>query len=145
VHGGLGRKLLTGLLGFKILSHGGEVLLLALEELLLALGRTNVLNTDVKTLADKTVADLLVQLDTDGTPRDVPHAASATVIELVGHTLVDGTVNNDIDVIANLVGVEVGAKRGHAMLPEVLGELSTSASTSTERVRHLLLTHTKKK
>ena len=45
----------------------------------------DVLQANVKTLSDETISDLLVDNNTDGTGGDVPNAASAAVIELVGH------------------------------------------------------------
>ena len=61
-------------------------------------------------LLDNAVADLLGNLNTDSTVCDVPDSASATVIELVGHTTVNGWVNFDVNIVTNLVGVHVGGE-----------------------------------
>jgi hypothetical protein len=44
---------------------------------------------------------LLVDLNADGALGDVPDLASAAMVELMGHTLVDCPIDFDIDVIAN--------------------------------------------
>ena len=104
---------------------------LAVKELLLAVGGLDVLDADIETLADKTVGDELVELDADGTLLDAPDTAGATVVELVGHALVDGAVHLDVDVVADLVGAEVGGKAGKTVLAEVTSKLSTCAGTLT--------------
>ena len=40
------------------------------------------------------------------------------MIELVWHALVDGTINLDINVVADFVGSEVGGEGDGALLPE---------------------------
>ncbi|KAM1132806.1 hypothetical protein ACFX19_047863 [Malus domestica] len=69
-------------------------------------------------LPDDSVSDLLVDLDTDVTLGDVPDATGTAVVELVGRTLVDGAVNLDVDMVADLVGLEVGRERDVPLLPE---------------------------
>ena len=61
---------------------------------------------------------LLVYLDADGALGDVPDATGAAVVELVRHPLVDGAVHLDVDVVADLVGAEVGGERDVALLAE---------------------------
>ena len=67
-------------------------------------------------------SDLLVDLDADGALGDVPDLAGAAVVELVGHTLVDGPVHLDIDIVADLVGAEVGGQGDVSLLTEGPGE-----------------------
>ena len=64
------------------------------------------------------VVYLLVDLDADGALGDVPDATGAAVVELVRHPLVDGAVHLDVDVVADLVGAEVGGERDVALLAE---------------------------
>jgi len=58
-------------------------------------------------LPDNPVTHLLVDLYSDGSLGDVPDATGTAVVELVGHTLVDGTIDLDVDEIADPVGLQV--------------------------------------
>lgn len=44
------------------------------------------------------------------------------MVELVGHALVDGAVNLDVDIIADFEDPEVGGEVGGTLLPEGAGE-----------------------
>lgn len=67
-------------------------------------------------------ADLLVDLDADGSLGNIPDSTSASVVELMWHTLVDGAVHLDVDVITDLVGAQVGRQGNVALLPEWTGK-----------------------
>lgn len=51
------------------------------------------------------------------------------VVELVGHTLLDGSVSLDINDISNLVGLQVSGERDRTMLSELTREHVTGTST----------------
>lgn len=80
---------------------------------------------------------LLVNLDADGALGDVPDLASAAVVELVGHSLVDGAINLDVDVVADLIGSQVGRERDVPLLPEGPSEQISGPRTKTVTSRHV--------
>jgi hypothetical protein len=58
------------------------------------------------------------------------------MVELVGHTLLDGSVGLDVNDITDLVDLEVSGKRDSTMVAELAREHVACASTNTVRVRH---------
>ena len=64
---------------------------------------SDVLDSHVDSLGNNSSVDGLVDNDTDGMSSDIEDSTSLTVVELVRHTLVDGTVGNDINVVTHLV------------------------------------------
>ena len=109
-----------------------------LKELSSALGRNDMINLDVNSLLDNAVSDLLVDFNTDSSLGDIENNTSAAMETLEGHTLVDGTVGLDIDVVTILITTQVSRERNDTMFTEVSLEHVTSTSTITVSVRHLL-------
>ena len=64
---------------------------------------SDVLDSHVDSLGDNSSIDGLVDNDTDGMSSNIEDSTSLTMVELVRHTLVDGTVGNDINVVTHLV------------------------------------------
>ena len=81
--------------------------------------------------------NLLVDLDADGALGDVPDLAGASVVELVGHALVDGAVNLDVHVVPDLVRPQVRRQRYIPLLPERSREEVARARSETVTRRHL--------
>jgi hypothetical protein len=77
------------------------------DDLLLALGSADVLNTNMDTLLEDTSIDKLVHTNTNGRLGNVKDDTGASVVVLVGHTFMDGWVSKDVDVVTNLDGEEV--------------------------------------
>ena len=67
------------------------------------LGLSDVLDSHVDSLGDNSSIHHLVDNDSDSMSSDIEDSTSLTVVELVRHTLVDGTVGNDINVVTHLV------------------------------------------
>lgn len=93
------------------------------------------LNSQVDSLLEVSVANNLVDDNTNGRLSDVEHDTGLTVVKLVRHTLVDGSVGLDVDDVANLVGLQVGGQVGGAILLEPLLEHvpGTGSVTSVHR------------
>ena len=123
------------LLGSKLLVL---VLLDALQEVLTALRLLHMLDANVDSLLHDAVSDLLVDLHTDGSGGHTPDNTGSTVVELVGHALLDGGVGNNIDVVSNLVGGHVGLERRHTMLAEGAREEISGVASVTVGARHVL-------
>ena len=99
-------------------------------------GHADVLNADMDAFGNDAVSDALVSDDTDGVLGYVENSSGLAVVELVGHTSLDCTVSNDVDVVALLIGDEVLAQRWHTMLSESLAEEISRASSKTKSVGH---------
>lgn len=69
-------------------------------------GELEVFDADVDAFGDDALTDLFVDYDSDGSGVDVEDAACASVVVFVGHTFVDGSINDDIDDVSDLVGGE---------------------------------------
>lgn len=97
----------TGSLGFSSLL---AVILDTGQEIETALGGTDVFNADTDALLHVTITDGLVNNDTKGTLSDVEDDTSLTMVELVRHTLLDGTISLNVHKIADLIGLHIGGK-----------------------------------
>jgi hypothetical protein len=110
----------------------------SLEELVSAAGLPEMLRADVESLLNLPVSDDLVDDDADGSGVDVEYLGSTAVVDLVGHALVDGTIDLDIDELAALEGGEVVGHLNGTVLAEGLGEFRTSSGSVSLRIGHSL-------
>ena len=93
-------------------------------------------DTDVNTLGNDADSNALVHDDTDGMCGNVENSAGISVVELVRHTSLDGSISDDVDVITLLVGDEILAKRDSSVLSECFAEKISRASSKTKSVWH---------
>merc|ERR1719443_90552 len=95
------------------------VLLHALQEHLVATGFPQMLEADVDALAELLVRHAILgnfcDLNADGVPVNVEDDTSPPVVEAVRHALLDGGVNDDIDVVPALEGRKVPRRCWHAL------------------------------
>ena len=116
----LGGDSLASLVSFSLLLI---IVSASLEETFSRSRKSNVVVSDVDSLGDNSVSELLVNNNTDGSRVDVENSTGLTVVKVVGHTLVDGTVNNDINVVTDSVGGQDLRDTDGTVLSETLGEL----------------------
>lgn len=89
-------------------------------------------NSDMDTLLEDTSIHILVDTDTNRGLGDIENNSSAAVVMLEGHTLVDGGVGEDIDVVTDLDGHEVLGESDGAVVAELLGEHVTRTRPFSE-------------
>lgn len=82
---------------------------------------------------------LLVDLNADSALGDIPDTAGATMVELMRHTLVDGAINLDVDVVSDFVGAKVSGEGYGTLLPEWPRKRVSSTRSQTMTGRHFQL------
>ena len=93
-------------------------------------------NTDIDTLNNDSVTDLLVNFNTDSIRSDIPNLTSLTDILTVRHTTMDGTVALNINIVTNVVDSIVSVHVDHAVLTELTSEGVSSFTVETVGVSH---------
>ena len=102
-------------------------------------GELEMFNSDVNSLGNDSLSDLLVDDDTDGSRVDVEDAAGSSVIVFVGHSLVDGTIDDDIDDISGFVGSEGLGNVDSSVHLETLSELVSGSALASVTLSHYLI------
>ena len=102
-----------------------------------ALTSADMLNSDVNSLGDDSASVLLVDDNTDGVLGNIEDATGLSMIEFVGHTLVDGTVSNNVNEVALLVSLHDLRQMNWTMLSEGLREEVSGSRSVSVTVRHL--------
>lgn len=90
----------------------------------------------MESLWDDSVSDLLVDDDSKCSWVDVKYSAGSTVVVLVWHAFVDGTIDDDIDDISNLVSGEVFRHSDGSVTSESLLEFVSGSSLVSVAVSH---------
>ena len=80
------------------------------------------LNTNMYSLTHNSSVHLFVHLDTNHSFCDVLDNTSASMVELVRHTFVDGTIHLDVDIVTDSVGAKVGGEMDITFPPERASE-----------------------
>jgi len=106
------------------------------HELFSGSGQADVLNSEVDTLLDVSVLDLLVDDDADGGGSDIVDDSSLAVVRLVRHSLLNSTIRLDVDNISNFVLTQVGRQLDHTLLLEIPAEGIAGTRTQTRWVTH---------
>ena len=96
-----------------------------------------VFNADVDSLGDDSSTDTLVDDNTEGVLGDIENDASLSVVVLVGHTLLDGTVGNDINVISLSVAGKETVHGGNSVSSERCGEQISCSSSLSKAMGHV--------
>ena len=107
-----------------------------LLEVVLALGVADVLCPHIDPLWSDVVVNPSVDKETDGSWADVPDNTSAAVVESVWHTLVDGTVDMNINDVTDAVGTEFKGWSWHSVLLVLPGEEIACAPAETGGMTH---------
>ena len=119
------------------------------QKVLTALGVTDVFNSDIDPimrqkknlemlwqlknvrklpLGQNFASELFVNNDADSMLRNIEDTSSFTVVKLVWHALLEGTISLDINDIALLVNFQEGRERLDSVLSEVLLEQMTGST-----------------
>ena len=97
----------------------------------------HVLDADIDPFFHNTPINELVDNNTNGSLGDVEHDASTSLVEFVRHTLVNGSVNLNVDIVSNLVQLHVTVEWNYPVLPESFAEKVSGSCTVTMGVGHL--------
>ena len=93
-------------------------------------------NSDVESLGDDSVSNLLVDNDSQSSWVDVENSTSSAVVVLVWHGFVNSTIDNDIDDVTNFVGGEVFRHSDGSVASESLLEFVSGSSLISVAVSH---------
>ena len=127
------RDSLSGSLGsFSLL----VVLLDAFQEIRTRAGGLDVFDTDVDSLGKDLSPDTLVNNDSDGALSYVEDTSSLSVVNLVRHTLLEGSIRDNIDDVSTLVDLIVGRQMLNSVVSESLGEHVARSAPDTLGVGH---------
>jgi hypothetical protein len=95
-----------------------------------------VFNANVDSLGDDALPDLLVDNDSDGPGVDVEDSSSSSVVVLVWHTLMDGTIDYNINNISDFVGSKGLGDMDCSVLLESFFEFVSGSALVSVAVSH---------
>ncbi len=93
-------------------------------------------DSDVESFGDDSVSNLFVDDDAEGSGVDVEDCAGSAVVVFVGHGLVDGTIDDDVNNISDLVSGEILGHTNGSVASESLLEFVSGSSFISVAVSH---------
>jgi hypothetical protein len=99
----------------------------SLEESKSGVRVSDVLDSNVDLLSDLSLLDLFFDNDSDRSWVDIEDLSSSTMVKVVGHTFMNGTVNNDVDIVSESVLFEVVAHSDSSVSSESFGKLMSGS------------------
>jgi len=108
----------------------------AIQEILTTAGMTDVFCSNADLLLLDPVPDWLGDHHTQRSVGHVENAASATVVVLVRHTRMDGSIGLDVDDVTNLIDLQQRRDGGHSIFTEGPSEHVPSSPAISLRIRH---------
>jgi len=91
-------NLLAGLVGFLTQFI---IFNFPLKEILLAPGFADMFYTNMNSFDDLAVADYFLDLDAQGSLRDIKDHSGAAMVITIGHPLLNCRINNNVDIVAS--------------------------------------------
>ena len=116
---------------------GSLIVLFALQDFLLALGGSHVLDTNMNALFNDSTIHQLVDTNSHSRLGHIENNSRSSVVSLVGHTLVNGRIGKNIHIVTDLDLHQVLRQVDGATLSELLGEHVARTRPNTIRVRHV--------
>lgn len=95
------------------------------------------LHSHMDALLEDAVSNALVDLNSQRSLGHVPHTAGLSVVEFVGHTLLDGSITNHVHDLAKLVCLCVFRELDQPILTKPLFEHITGGGPVPKGVGHL--------
>lgn len=88
-------------------------------------------------LGDNSLPDLLINNNSDGSRIDVENCSSSAVVVFVRHTLMDGTIDDNVNDIPDFVDGQGSRDVDSSVLLKTFSELMSCASSLTVTMSHL--------
>ena len=95
------------------------------------------LNSNVNALGDESVSDLLINNNADRARIDVENATSSSVIILIRHAFMDGTIDNDVNDVTDFVARKSFGDVDRSMLLESFSKFVSCSASLSVAVSHL--------
>ena len=93
-------------------------------------------NSNVNPLWDDSVSNLLIYDDSDCSGVDVENSASSAVVEFIGHTFVDGSIDDDVDDVSDFIGGQSSGDVNSTALSESFSKFISSSSSVSVAMGH---------